>query len=148
MARTSARFVQLMDPVLEGHVIHTPRLTPQAEDNLWLVSSVGHCGAVLLRSFPASPTASFIVITPIIPSLALSCLLLLPFLSRTLTTHIQISILSSRGFPFCQSFFYSPRFRHACYHGGDPLPRHEDRHCRSSRSPFRRRSLWTYCQGD
>ena len=50
----------------------------------------------------------------------------------------------SRLFPFLRPF----RFRHACHHGGDSLPRHEDRHCCSSSPPLRRRSLWAYRQGD
>lgn len=74
------------------------------------------------------------------------------------------------GSPFCSSFlslsrfrylllvrfcflstipFFRPlRFRHACHHGGDSLPRHKDRHCCSSSPPLRRRSLWAYRQGD
>jgi len=77
------RSVRTIDgSVLDCHVIRTPGTTPQAPYYMWLVYILSHCGAVPLRSFPASPTASSIVITPIIPSLALSCLLLLPFVSR------------------------------------------------------------------
>lgn len=101
----------------------------------------------LRAELPSSPAASFNLI--VINQASAIPLLAPPFAPHScLYPGLDTSSLSYSAFSRLFPFFRPLRFRHACHHGGDSLPRHEDRHCCSSSPPLRRRSLWAYRQGD